>query len=752
MSAGTGWVPPVVAGPETLLRTKLFLPRGRSSLVARARLHELLGAGATARLTLVDAPAGWGKTTLLTDWLSSGEAPRSCWVSLDGADNDPLRFWSYLLAALRTVAPEVGEAALPLLRSSATDIERDFIPVLVNDVAALDAELLLVLDDYHMITNAEIHRCVGVLIERLPATLRLVISTRSDPPLPLARLRVRGELLELRADDLRFTAEESDRLFNDLLQLNLGAEDVGRLQTRTEGWAAGLQLAALTLRDRPDAMAFIARFAGDDRHVVDYLGAEVLDALDPATLTFLLHTSVLNRLCGPLCDAVTGRADSSGLLAEVERTNLFVVPLDHVREWFRYHQLFRELLRHELRRHDPGAEPALHRRAARWYETAGDVPEAIFHAREAGEADMTGRLVAAHWRPYFNQGRLTTVSTWLGGIDPEAVAADAELSAAAVWVAMDRGRLDDVDRALTAAERVRPADAAVRLLRALHRFKSGDAGRAIRLLDDPHLPADPFARTVAGCVRGAALFWSGRTERALAALDPVTDLARSDGNVLGAVYSLGYRALGRAGRGEVAAAEPLVGQAEDLLSREHVGEHFVAMLPALARTRLAELRGDVTVARSAADRAVTLARHGAGRIELAAALVASARMRRWGQPDDAEAVRRLEEGASVLGLCPDPGTVLPDAVAAELRRLAAARTVGAGTPPPRGVARLAEPLTERETAILALLPSPLSQREIAATLYVSPNTLKTHLRAIYQKLGVSGRQEAVARAASRQLI
>ena len=239
----------------------------------------------------------------------------------------------------------------------------------------------------------------------------------------------------------------------------------------------------------------------------------------------------------------------------MERTNLFVVPLDHVREWFRYHQLFRELLRHELRRHDPGAEPALHRRAARWYEAAGDVPEAIFHAREAGEAAMTGRLVAAHWRPYFNQGRLTTVSTWLGGIDPEAIAADAELSAAAVWVAMDRGRLDDVDRALTAAERVRPADAAVRLLRALHRFKSGDAGRAIRLLDDPDLPADPFARTVAGCVRGAALFWSGRTERALAALDPVTDLARSDGNVLGAVYSLGYRALARAGRGEVAAAE-----------------------------------------------------------------------------------------------------------------------------------------------------------------------------------------------------
>ena len=305
MSAGTGSVAPVVAGPETLLRTKLFLPRGRSSLVARARLHELLGSGAMARLTLVDAPAGWGKTTLLTDWLVTGEAPRSCWVSLDGADNDPLRFWSYLLAALRTVVPELGEAALPLLRSSATDIERDLVPVLVNDVAAFDAELLLVLDDYHVITNAEIHRCVGVLIERLPATLRLVISTRSDPPLPLARLRVRGELLELRADDLRFTPEESDLLFNDLLHLNLGAEDVGRLQSRTEGWAAGLQLAALTLRDRPDAMAFIARFAGDDRHVVDYLGAEVLDALDPATLTFLLHTSVLNRLCGPLCDAVT---------------------------------------------------------------------------------------------------------------------------------------------------------------------------------------------------------------------------------------------------------------------------------------------------------------------------------------------------------------------------------------------------------------------------------------------------------------
>ena len=752
MSAGTGSVAPVVAGPEALLSTKLFLPRGRSSLVARARLHRLLGSGATVRLTLVDAPAGWGKTTLLTDWLVTRDAPRSCWLSLDAADNDPLRFWSYLLAALRTVAPEVGETALPLLRTSATDVERDLIPVLVNDVAGLDTELLLVLDDYHVIGNDEVHRCVAVLIERMPPSLRLVISTRSDPPLPLARLRVRGELLELRADDLRFTPEESSLLFNDVLHLGLGDEDVRRVQGRTEGWAAGLQLAALTLRDRPDAIAFIARFAGNDRHVVDYLGAEVLDALDPSTLTFLLQTSVLNRLCGPLCDAVTLRGDSSAVLVEVERTNLFVVPLDHVREWYRYHQLFRELLRHELRRHAPGGETDLHRRAAHWYETAGNASEAIFHAREAGDAAMTHRLVAAHWRPYFNQGRLTTVSTWLAGIDPEEIAADAELSAAAVWVAMDRGRLDDVDRALSAAERARQGDAALRLLRALHRFKSGDAGRAIRLLDGPHLPDDAFARTVASCVRGASLYWSGRTERALAAFDPVTALALSDDNVLGAVYSLGYRALTRAGRGEVTEAEALVEKAADLLRREHVGDHFVAMMPALARARAAELRGDVTLACSAADRAVDLARHGAGRIEFAAALATSARMRRWADPDDPEASRRLDEAATVLGLCPDPGQALRDAVLAERRRSASLRAAGGSASPARGVGRLAEPLTERETAILALLPSPLSQREIAATLYVSHNTLKTHLRAIYQKLGVSGREEAVAVATSRELI
>jgi LuxR family transcriptional regulator, maltose regulon positive regulatory protein len=304
--------------PVVVLSTKLRVPVGRQALVRRPGLLALLAADPTPRLTLVGAPPGWGKTTLLAAWATGDKRGRRFgWLSLDDADNDPARFGTYLVEALRLAAPGIGEAALALLRVPGKNLVADVLPPLVNELVGLPGQAVLVLDDYHLITEPAIHAGVTFLLERLPETLRLVVAARADPPLPLARLRARGELLELRAGELRFGEGETAALLNDIGGLGLGAEDIARLHRRTEGWAAGLHLAALLLRGHGDPRRFVASFAGDDRHIVDYLGAEVLDRQSDVVRGFLLRTAVLGRLSGPLCDAVTGRRDSARLLEEV---------------------------------------------------------------------------------------------------------------------------------------------------------------------------------------------------------------------------------------------------------------------------------------------------------------------------------------------------------------------------------------------------------------------------------------------------
>ena len=308
-----------------------------------------LVSGGGTRLTLVDAPPGSGKTSLLSQWHADPREGRPfAWVSLDGGDNDPVRFWDGVIAALRTVVPDAGADAQTALHSPGTTVSDHVLPLLVNELAALAEPLVLVLDDYHAISNEALHDGVALLIERLPATVHLVISTRSDPALPLGRLRARAQLTEIRIGELRFNRDEAERFLNGVLGLELEAHDVARLQERTEGWVAGLQLAGLSLRGREDRAAFIESFAGDDRQIVDYLGFEVLDDQSQTVRDFLLRTSILDRLSGPLCAHVAETDDAAQLLAELEHANLFVVALDSKRAWYRYHQLFAELLRHEL--------------------------------------------------------------------------------------------------------------------------------------------------------------------------------------------------------------------------------------------------------------------------------------------------------------------------------------------------------------------------------------------------------------------
>ena len=368
-----------------LLATKLHVPAIGGQLVHRGTLLDALSAARRRKLTLLSAPAGWGKTTLLAQWASgAGEDQRFGWLTLDPSDNDPVWFWMYVVAALQKVSPGVGTRAVELLAMGADPVQV-VLPTLLNDLDTIASPMVLILDDYHLVANPAVHEQVAFVIGRMPVNLHLVLATRSDPMLPLARLRASADLVEMRSDDLRFEVIEADHLLNDVHGLDLAQADIQLLHRRTEGWAAGLYLAALSLAGRPDAAAFIRTFAGDNRHIADYLMCEVLDGQPPQMRSFLLRTSVLGRLSGALCDAVLQTSGSAAVLETIERDNLFVVPLDMSRRWYRFHQLFGELLRAELHRSEPDLVADLHRRAAAWFEAEGLIDEAVRHLVAAGD-------------------------------------------------------------------------------------------------------------------------------------------------------------------------------------------------------------------------------------------------------------------------------------------------------------------------------------------------------------------------------
>jgi len=741
-----------------VIATKLFRPIPRQRTVERARLHALLRQGRTLPLTLVVAPAGWGKSTLVADWLRQDPVTAG-WVSLDGGDNDPKRFWRYLLLAAGQAGPAAGAAGLRRLDAVGSDVTRDVLPTFINEMTLSGAPLVLVLDDYHLVTSAQVHAAVSTLLDRCPPQLHLVLITRADPPLPLSRLRVRGELAELRAEHLRFSLDEAREFFGDRLGTQLSERDVHRLLARTEGWAAGLQLAALRLKDRADPSAFIERFTGADWHIINYVGEEVLTSQPARVREFLLVTSILNRMCAPLCNALTGRSDGAELISEVHRANLFVIPLDDERRWFRYHHLFAGLLRHELSRAAPEQPAVLHQRAAKWYAGNGDPAEAIGHAIASGDRSLTRRLVAAHWRQHFNAGQLETVRGWLDALPAELVAVDASLSAARVWVALDTGRLEEVGAALDAAENSGPPDTQLMVLRALHRYKTGDVGGAAHGLQEISLSADdPFIATVHRLVQGISSMWLGDADQARDLLAEAARRAEGDGNRLAYIYAEGCLALLAVNRGDLALAGSLVLDAQSAVGKTLSDSHFVAMFPALAGARLAAQRGAWAEAERAATAAVELGRRGAGRVELAAALLTASAVFRTSPPaaptrdpdgvpsadgeDGTDPAALVTEARGIVRHCPDPGPVVTTWLADE-QRVEAVRTRQEG---------LVEPLTERELTILRMLPAPTPQRELASALFVAPSTLKTHLRAIYRKLGAESRGEAVIRARERGLI
>jgi LuxR family transcriptional regulator, maltose regulon positive regulatory protein len=727
----------------------LHPPAARPGGVHRQGLLDRLTESLAVELVLVVAPAGWGKTSLLRDWWLAADRSRRAWLSLEKAHNDPMRFWSSIIAAIGTAVPGGGAAALEVLTASAVKTPGYVEPLLIDVATRLPERVTLVLDDFHLITNQDVLAGFEFLVEHLPPTLGLVVAARSDPALPLARLRARGEMAEIRAGDLAFSEEEAAQLLGGTLGLTLTAEQVHTLWQRTEGWAAGLYLAGLALRGLKDddLAGFIRGFAGDDRHVFDYLATEVLAGLPARVRSFLLRTSVLDRFCGPLCDAVTGAGCSQGLLEEIEQAQLFVVPLDNVRDWYRYHVLFAEMLRRELDRSEPGLAPLLHRRASAWYRQHGPVTEAIGHAIAAGDLAEARDLIAAHWDDLLCEGLADTLQSWLDELPPQMVVEDARMCLIRGMLALSWGPLGEAPAWLAAAEAAAPMgpfrqgpssiESGISFLRAGYHHLTGDlagAETAIRrALELEESGSGRWRDPVLGAL-GMVLFWRGLDAEASSLLEPIIHLAHQPATNHARLLALGCLAAIAAWRGDRETAERHLREAADLAARHRLRGSWETVTADLTRAGLLADHGEPAAAEALALEALDHARRGQARLETAAALLCLARIYlRAGRLDDARA--RISQARDLLAKCPDPG-ILTDLLAEAEHQAVPPVSV----PAPRAPGDL----TAREAEVLGLLAEGYTNLEIAAKLVVSVHTVERHLQNAYRKIGVHSRAHAAA--------
>ena len=731
-----------------LLVTKLHPPAVPVQIVARERLFEHLREGRDRRLSLVACPAGFGKSTLLAAWRESESSRRPvAWVTLDEGDNDAVVLWSHVIEALGRACPDLEHEPLAALVAAAPLLEV-VLPRLVNALAE-QPEIALVLDDFHRLTAPSTRESVAWFVERMPRSVQVVLSTRTDPALPLGVLRARGQLLELRADDLRFTAEEAGEFLNERLGLDLAATDIDLLVARTEGWPAGIYLAALSLAGTDDKHGLVAAFDGTSTHVVDFLANEVLAAHPAELQAFMLRTSVLERLCAPLCHAVVGRADTGGALEELARSNLFLLPLDDRGRWFRFHHLFAQILRVELERREPGIVPELHGRAYEWHSEFGTADEAIHHAVSAGAFAEAGQLIVESWVHYANVGRTASVAEWLRRFPDAIVEDDPRLLLVKAWVAALRGR-EQVMRAAVAR------------------------ARELGGLDDGPLP-DGFASLESSlAVLGATFGWGDASAILEHGMRSV-ELEGPDSPWRAVItWAIGWAHLCHDDLDE---AERWLQETTELAPAT---DQWIVGVAAVADLSLiAGRRGDREEQMRLALEAVELARscglldaieEGEVHTAYGVALAANGRLdealpelergvflrRLWGQPLDlvdsmielgvhlaaagerTRAAQVFAEAEDILAGCAEPAA-LPARLAAAKRAARIGRPVRAA-------------LSERELMVLRLLRSGLTERDIGRELYLSFNTVHSHVKAIYRKLGVSSRAAAIERARADGLV
>jgi LuxR family maltose regulon positive regulatory protein len=651
-----------------LVTTKLHAPKTRTNLVARPRLREALGWNEGRKLTLVSAPAGFGKTTLLAEWTEdwSAQGRSVAWVSLDESDNDPSRFLSYLVGALQAAEGGIGEGVVASLRSPEIPSVEILVGALVNELVDLPQGIMVVLDDYHLIYSEPVHEAVTYLIEHLPENVHLVISGRTDPPLPLPKLRAQGQMAEIRAAELRFTSDEAAAFLRDAMALALSDADIVALGEITEGWVAALQLAALSMRDRLDASGFVESFSGSNRHVLDFLADEVLARQPIIVRDFLLATSVLERMMASLCDALTGRSDGQVMLERLERENLFVVALDDERRWYRYHHLFADFLRERLGREKPGLVGELHLRASGWYEDNGLLPEAIDHAFSAPDHELAARLVERGIKEIWpRRGEIPTVLRWLEALPAGTKRRRPRLFIEHALALAVSDRPGDVEPLLQEAERASSdvtADekdrqflwgcaSAVRSWRARLR---GDAPHAVELARQSLsvLPTeDTPQRTFAAICLGEALRTTGDLAAASEAFAEAVELGRSDGHVYGTLIAMVWQARVQAAQGRLREAEDSFRRAQRFVTEQGVELLPAAGLAHLGMGSLLYERNDLDGAERELEEGVDLAERVREMSNLVWGYITLSRVKRArGKEEDAlEKAREAERVARTSG-------------------------------------------------------------------------------------------------------
>jgi LuxR family transcriptional regulator, maltose regulon positive regulatory protein len=545
---------------ETILATKLYIPSLHPQAIQRQSILELMNAGLSIgkRLILVCAPAGYGKTTLVCEWLQ--KIPHACWVSLEKGDNDPRLFFSYLIAALQTIHPDVGGQAQAILDAPQSPPLEAVLSSLLNDLAQVHSQTVIVLDDYQSIHASQIHEGMAFLLDHLPPDAHFVITTRSDPALPLHRYRSRGQLVEIRADDLRFTTDEVSAFIKDIAGVSLSASEAATLETRTEGWAAGLQLAAISLRKKANIAEFIHSLAGSNRYILDYLMEEVLNNQTPDVQYFLMETAILDRLCPPLCDALhlDREGSSQHVLQYLEHENLFVIPLDNEGYWYRYHHLFQDLLLMRLKQSMPEKIQALHRSAGKWYETNGWIGEAVQHYIQAADFENAADMVEKHTLQLFAQGKLDQLMNWIQKLPADLSARRPWLSIHQAWVMAFAGKNSEAESLIqtviqvSAEQDVLPDErkklwAEIHGIRALIYITSGESQKALALadlLDEAVSPESSFARSVILWAIGFAWRMQGQIDKATSAFREVLQIGRQINNLW--TLSTSYVDLGMA--------------------------------------------------------------------------------------------------------------------------------------------------------------------------------------------------------------
>jgi LuxR family maltose regulon positive regulatory protein len=728
-----------VSEQEVLLASKLHVPRLQPAFVARPRLVGRLTEGLAQGLILLCAPAGSGKTALLADWAKRGRPV--AWLSLDPADNDPARFWRHAIAALDRIRPGTGERVGPLLGPPAPRSYEGLVTALINEFADLSGEdeSVLVLDDYHLIDSQPVLASLEFLIEHLPPGLRVVVASRADPPLPLARLRARRQLAELRASDLRFTVDEAAAMLIESAGPGLDDAAVAALTARTEGWAAGLQLAALSLRGHTDVAGFLESFSGSHRFVLDYLAEEVLDRQPADVRGFLVETSVLERLSGQLCDAVTGRADSQAMLEAIERANLFLVPLDDVRGWWRYHHLFADLLRARLQREQPGRAAELHSAAAAWHAQHGLADDAVRHALAAGDGTGAARIIEEHFDAVYLTGENATLQRWLSAVPAELVRSRPRLRLAQTFMALVGGDLEqagmlvDIDRSGTggaddplepsvgnAASLVANVPAAFAIAHAWLAYLRGDAeamagfaSQARTMLDDREWMLQSIYQlnlALADWLRGRL----GDAERGF-----VSCVAgwRSAGERGLAAGGCGFLGQVQRAQGRLDAALGTYDQLRQIGTPPGMAELPVAGMGYVGRAEVEYQRNELDAALQDVTEGIARCRHVSDTQPLASGLATLAWIR-WASGDQAGALEAMAEGARV-GPSPAASDLLNPVPAHRARLLLARGDIEAASrwTEAKGLSPDSQPAyaTEREYLVLArvLLARELPSRALA---------------------------------------